>query len=606
MLICLNHHESRVCGTENIEEARFCRNCGKKLLNFSLQLHNLGTQIDDRYQIIHMIGWGGFGAVYEAEVVQIPSTHVALKETLDPDMIYAFKREFEVLRGLEHLNLPKYHEVFEYDGNGYLVMEFVPGQSLKDILEKQKGPVLEKLVLIYADQLCDVLAYLHSQNILHKDIKPANVRLTPEGLIKLVDFGLVKDILSGPTRNSARAISLPYSSHEQWSGGTDQRSDIYSLGATLYHLLTNHEPPGATQRLTVSPDPLHSPRDYNPHVSAHVSQAIMTAMRFRREERFPSATEFKQALLATPQATFTRSLAPKPQKYLKGATLRQTLGHLTGSVGIVAFDPDGSLEKCVTIWTATNPTLVTRSLYADELTLISICRDGTMQLWRALDGQRLREWNVKDFLSDIRSMDMSPDGQTLASVGSEGFLRLWRAETSSLLRKWKAGSGWFMNNKVNNVAFGPDGLSLATANQNHTVRLWKVEDGSLIREWKSSWVPIHQVTNVKFSPDGQVLASASTDGTAKLWWVRDGSLMHTLKGHNGYVFSVAWSPDGEAVATAGSDWTVRLWRVRDGSLISTLNEHTDNVLTVAWSPDGQTIASGSSDKTIKLWQVEYD
>jgi len=299
MLICLDQRTGTGCTTENKDGAQFCRQCGRPL-RFALQLRNPGDVVG-AYRVVSVIGHGGFGAVYLAEALQQPGQRVALKETFDPDQIQSYQAEFAVLARLQHPHLPRYHTVFEADGNGYLVMEYVPGQSLQEVLDRQQGPLLEAQVLGYAIQLCDALAFLHSQNppLVHRDIKPANVRLTPEGLIKLVDFGLVKEG-SGATRSSRRGVTPAYAPPEQWGLGgqhTDPRSDIYALGATLYHLLTGQEPPAATDRISATPDPLAAPRTVNRSISDAVAGAVTGAMAMPIMQRPVDAQAMKRLLL---------------------------------------------------------------------------------------------------------------------------------------------------------------------------------------------------------------------------------------------------------------------------------------------------------------------
>ncbi|MGB8645461.1 MAG: protein kinase [Anaerolineae bacterium] len=320
MLICTDVRTGAGCGAQNRDGAQHCAQCGRPL-RYALQIANTGA-IVGQYRVVRLIGHGGFGAVYQAEKTTQPGTPVALKETSDPDSIRAFQREFQVLCNLRHDNLPRYFDAFEADGNGYLVMEFVPGQSLDQVLEKYQGGLIESQVLGYALQLCDALIFLHGQNppILHRDIKPDNVRLTPEGLIKLVDFGLVKQATES-SKSSQRAGTMGYAPIEQYGMGgqhTSVRSDIYSLGATLYHLLTGQRPPAATDRLSSPTDLLQNPRQLNPRLSSHVSDAIMLALKPLPQERFDSARAFKRALsgqlpLPAPgQVAFVQGGVPSP------------------------------------------------------------------------------------------------------------------------------------------------------------------------------------------------------------------------------------------------------------------------------------------------------
>ncbi len=274
-----------------------------------------GTILWSRYRIIQLVGQGGMGAIYQAEDIRLEGRLCALKEVIsEPDataerqeQIQAqFHREASILARLDHPNLPKVSDYFLYNGRDYLVMDFVPGRDLRDLLEEahSQGHFLpEEQVLTWAEQLCDALEYLHSQDppVLHRDIKPANIKLTPSGTIKLVDFGLVK--LMAPDDNRTVTVlqgrgTVQYTPLEQYGGDTghtDVRSDIYSLGATLYHLLTAQPPLEAKQRF-LKPGTLPTIRELNPQVSAHVEQAIAHAMAMHPDDRPSSVAEFRAEL----------------------------------------------------------------------------------------------------------------------------------------------------------------------------------------------------------------------------------------------------------------------------------------------------------------------
>ena len=300
MLVCLDQRSGSGCGHLSPDSATQCPECGRSL-RFALQLLDAGARVG-QYQVQRLIGYGSFGAVYAAQTRQ--GHIVALKETLAADMQASFAREFAVLQKLRHPHLPRYYEMFDVDGNGYLVMEFVPGQSLEDIRGKQSTPLLEAQVLGYALQLCDALTYLHGQHppLLHRDIKPANIRLTPEGMIKLVDFGLFK-VGEGATRSSRLGLTPLYAPLEQFGGigHTDRRSDVYSLGATLYHLLTGTPPVATTARVATRLDPLPRPRAVNAALSPSVDAALWRALAIQKEDRFADAAQFRQALMGSHQ-----------------------------------------------------------------------------------------------------------------------------------------------------------------------------------------------------------------------------------------------------------------------------------------------------------------
>ncbi len=280
-----------------------------------------GTLLHGRYKILRPIGRGGMGAVYEAEDTLLEGRRCAIKEILlsfETDPAYReqarlqFYREASVLARLDHPNLPKVSDYFSEGDRDYLVMDFVPGRDLREIIEEAKasGRFLdERTVLNWAEQLCDALDYLHRQDppIVHRDIKPSNIKLTPDGRIKLVDFGLVK--LLAPDEDRTITIlqgrgTAAYTPLEQYGdmGPTDVRSDIYALGATLYHLLTNTPPPDARQRF-LKPDVLVPPRAINPRISPRVERAILNAMAMHPDDRPPSIAAFRAELLGIAPAS---------------------------------------------------------------------------------------------------------------------------------------------------------------------------------------------------------------------------------------------------------------------------------------------------------------
>ena len=284
MLICTNED----CGTENRDGATYCSKCRTLLLN-----------VVGDYRVLDLIGKGADGAVYRAEHCQRRGEIRALKAVFKPTHIASLKVEFEVLKDLHHPNLPRYDACFEHQGYGYLVMEFVPGQNLAQLLDQRHGPLSPTLVLSYALQLCDVLTFLHThpRRIFHRDLKPANIRLTHTDVVKLVDFGLLKQGTDATRQTHKGRGTEAYMPVEQYGEGADELSDLYSLGATLYHLLTGHEPRTATNRATTALDSLQPPCLLNPALSPHVAAVVVRAMSRLKNDRYPDVASFKTALL---------------------------------------------------------------------------------------------------------------------------------------------------------------------------------------------------------------------------------------------------------------------------------------------------------------------
>lgn len=276
-----------------------------------------GTVLRERYEIADLVGRGGMGATYRAKDLRLAGRFCAVKEAIpDPDASpeellqtrEQFYREASTLARLDHPNLPKVSDYFSVDDRDYLVMDFVPGQDLHELLSEALRlghPLPEKQVLEWAGQLCDALEYLHGQEppILHRDIKPSNIKITPGGTVKLVDFGLVK-ILSSSDERTITVVqgrgSVQYTPLEQYGrdgSHTDVRSDVYALAATLYHLVTGRPPLDAKSRF-LKPAAMPSPRSLVSTLAPQTERALLWGLGMHPDERPASISEFRSELLA--------------------------------------------------------------------------------------------------------------------------------------------------------------------------------------------------------------------------------------------------------------------------------------------------------------------
>jgi len=248
------------------------------------------------------------GAVYEAVDLRLDAT-VAIKETFSVDdrLRRQFEQEARLLAQLHHPNLPRVSDYFSEDGRAFLVMQFIAGDDLAKIIWRQPGPFPPNQVIAWADQLLDALIYLHTRErqIVHRDIKPHNLKLTASGQIALLDFGLAKahanDHSTTQSAHSVFGYTRRYSPLEQIQDeGTSPRSDIYALGATLYHLLTGIKPPDALARAAAlansEADPLRPAHEIHPAVGPNIALIFHKAMALNAVDRFASANEFREEL----------------------------------------------------------------------------------------------------------------------------------------------------------------------------------------------------------------------------------------------------------------------------------------------------------------------
>jgi serine/threonine protein kinase len=275
----------------------------------------IGEVLHRRYRILKVIGQGGMGCIYLAEDNRLKGRNCALKEveyalSLGDQLIkearQQFKKEATVLGKLDHPNLPKVSDYFSQKSRDYLVMDYIPGDDLRTLISKSKqNKKFLNLndVMSWAKQLGDALIYMHDQDppILHRDIKPSNIKITPNGIIKLVDFGLVK--LLSPGEGTITIIqgqgTAFYTPLEQYGGDsthTDARSDVYAFGATLFHLLTNKSPLDARERF-LHPERDIIPSQINKAITPRLDKAILKAMNLHPDQRPLNVKQFISLLL---------------------------------------------------------------------------------------------------------------------------------------------------------------------------------------------------------------------------------------------------------------------------------------------------------------------
>jgi serine/threonine protein kinase len=334
----------------------------------------------NRYRLILLVGQGTMGAVYDAEDLVL-KRRVALKRLRYPPEANEhiieqtrtqFEREAKILATLRHPNLPRVIDYFTFSDQEFLVMDYIEGQSLEEIMALHPYGLDEYTVLGWADQLLLALEYIHRHGLVHRDIKPANVRVTPDGQVFLVDFGLVKvfDPASPKTATAVRGLGTPqYAPPEQYDaelGHTEPRSDIYALGATLYHLLTG-EPPATVTRRVANPGAFRTLREIKPSISPDIERVILRAMEVPIAKRFASASDMRSALkmarvrpTASPVDT---SLLPSAD--LMAARRARRRRRLLGAAGVLLI----LLILCSSMFAVAGPSLLAAPTFTPTSTM---------------------------------------------------------------------------------------------------------------------------------------------------------------------------------------------------------------------------------------------
>jgi WD40 repeat protein len=558
--------------------------------------------LQDRYRIVRKLSAGGMGTVYEAIDLRFNS-QVALKETHFTEEAFRkqFEREAHLLYKLRHPAIARVIDHFTEDTGQFLVMDYVEGEDLLGMLQKQATAFTVDEVLKWADQLLDALHYLHRMNppIIHRDIKPQNLKLSNSGQIILLDFGLAKgfagQISRVTTSGSIFGFTPTYASLEQIQGtGTDERSDLYSFGITLYHLLTNTIPPDALHRASAKvaeqPDPLRPANEVNSSISRELAAVLQKAVELNPSKRFANAAEMRAAL-------HEASAAPDDGRNLAKTSLPEALAlplepmHRSRNLSLILV---GLLVLLAAVAVLT--LIIFRHNGKTDSKATNAVADKQQQQIDSSSGTWVLKSTLTGHTEEVVAVAFSPDDKTIASGSVDRSVRLWDAETGAL-KKIVTGH----TDSVSSVAFSGDSKTVISGSSDGTIYLWNAQSGELENRLKED---SGDIVALAVSPDGKTLLSGSKDKTVKLWDTQTGALKLTLTGHKSRVSDVAFSPDNQTIASSSDDKTVKIWDAQTGALKLTLTGHSDKVYSVEFSPDNKTLASSSKDKTIRMWSAQ--
>jgi serine/threonine protein kinase len=595
-----------------------------------------------KFEILAELGQGAMGKVYLARDPTI-DRKVALK-TVAPallqnaDMKERFLREARAAGKLQHPNIITVYELGLFEGTLYIAMELVEGMDLGQAMQPTDRLTLEQKVHMVAD-ICRGLDFAHKQGVVHRDVKPANVRVTREGAVKILDFGIAR-LADSEMTSTGQVLGTPsYISPEVLKGTrVDYRADMWATGIILFEMLSGKRPfeaetiPGLVYKIIHEPLPEFDTRGAPEAVVAVARRALDKDPQARYADMAEMARALLAAIGATPpveplldpvvrQRAYERNYEEARQRLadndltgaLEAARRAQALDPTrTGIVSLVAAIEERLRGTETTRGPATSAPPTYSSVPTRVVTVPPAASDVPRSLGTAtLTDLRTRGASVFRDLATFgeppatQTMGLSPVRDLIAVAGNDGAIRLWdlysRAKIATLRTEMHERTGHDALPLC--LAFSPDGALLASSHVDASVHLWDISRGHEVPVKLRHDAVVGTLT---FSPDGSTLATGSTDSNLRLWDVGAafaGEARRELHRQPAGVTAVAYAGGGDWIITGHSNRVLRMLDARTGRLLASMRGPEALVSIVLPSPDGQHLAVASHDRSIRLFDL---
>jgi WD40 repeat protein len=595
MSYCINPNCPNPKVPENSDRPT-CFMCGSDLL------------LQGRYRVKRKLSQGGFGTTYEVEAGEEKKVLKVLHKN-HPKAVELFKREAKVLIDLNHPGIPKVEE------GGYFtfvptnlrkkpseeplhcfIMNFIEGVNLHDWMKERRWESIdEDTTLDWLEQLADIIAEIHKKDYFHRDIKPKNIILKPDGKLVLIDFGAVKE-LENLENSGTRLISPGYTPPEQIEGKAVPQSDFFSLGRTFIFLLTGKQP----KDFSLDYNSKLQWRKYANKINHQTSGITGGTTMLTVEYTLPNLIDYLMV--------FNYQRRPSNAKVInqyieKIRAYNKTQVEERDKKSQQKKEPKNNKQKSIAkSLLASSPKISLLLIFiflASEIYVswrYGVLIGNPILMVKSLTSSKFLDKSIKGKIGEVNAIAISPNGELIAS-GSHGKIRVWNVKTGELKQEILSAH----QDKVTSLAISPNGEILVSGSADNTMRLWQLEKGI-----RMLTIPAHQkgINAVAISPDNQIIASAAEDGLIRLWNPNTGIRMLTLQGHTLAVNSLVFAKNNRILVSASDDGRIIVWNIDKGNQTRIFEGHKAAVKAVAISPDNLTVASGDRDGNIRVLNLE--
>jgi WD40 repeat protein/serine/threonine protein kinase len=629
------------------------------------------------FRIVRQVARGGMGVVYEAQQISL-GRRVALKVLsfaglLDPRRMQRFQNEVRAAASLEHPHIVPVYAVGSDRGVYYYAMRFIDGPNLADFIEQRRNcnasglsasaragetfttpgsastirdaepaandaidrpsraavprndqtplaPEHIRRVVGLAIEAARALDYAHERGVIHRDIKPSNLMLDADGVLWIADFGLAR-IETDPTISATGEVmgTLRYMSPEQALGKrgvVDHRSDIYSLGVTIYELLTltyvfGDVPDHVVLAKIASEDP-PSPRWLNPAIPVDLETIVLKAMSKEPAERYATADEFASDLEAFREQkkikAQRRGLADRFARWLR----RHPAGLGVAATAVIAL-------VALAAGFATYSALLRRTVHERDESNVRLevaNRETASALRESKQAEERADRALQESRQQVYAQDIEHAARAIAGEDVSLASNLLARHVPQIGRSDLRGFEWYwLRNRLHGTGrtfhvsqkpvydaeYSPDGLRLATGGADGVLSVFDIKNGERILRVPTGQIEINAVA---FTPDGKTIATTGDDATIRLWDALNGAPQLCITGKKGkHAFSVLFTPDGRQLVTTGNEPVIRIWNAKTAAFEGGLKDSSDDVNQIAMAADGKTLASASDDGAARLWHL---